>query len=197
MLDYWHWACRWSEGITTDSHPRYAIFMSRLTCCVFDYNREDLMKLRAAILNELVERFQMDSQELVEAVDEYITKRDLEKHVRRHTVAPEVAEKRIEALLNAFRGENGYDLTGTPLFNSHIDAVWEKQKKHLKCLQDPELPDDVSLYSVHHTQFRGGKELNVFHCARGTNLLECCHRWMKACMAGRNYGLSVCVECMN
>ena len=47
-LDIWHFMRRFSTGVTTDLHPLYASFMSRLSGCIFEWDREDVMRLQNA-----------------------------------------------------------------------------------------------------------------------------------------------------
>ena len=64
------------------------------------------------------------------------------------------------------------DSGGNPLFDNRIVNIWEEEKKHVRCLQDPE---GVALYTVTGHIMKGGMELPVLRCARGTTSLESFH----------------------
>ena len=64
------------------------------------------------------------------------------------------------------------DANGAPLLSQEMMSIWEEQKKHLDCLQDP---PGVSLYTVTGSIRKGGVTLPVLRCARGTTLLESFH----------------------
>ena len=51
-------------------------------------------------------------------------------------------------------------------------TIWEEEKKHVKCIQDP---DGIILYTITGHITKGGVELLVFQCARGTTSLESFH----------------------
>ena len=186
-LDSWHWMCRFIEGVSSDAHPKYPLFMSRLACCIFDFEPTDLANLRAAVLNNMVQTTGSTAVKLQDLVDAAIQKKELERHVRRKTAPVDVAHERVEALIEACKGDQGLDLVGNFLFNDKMDAVWKKESRHLKCLQDP----SQELYTVTHHVTKGGLKLPVYRCARGSSSLECCHRWMNATLCGRNYGYEV------
>ncbi|KAG7239079.1 hypothetical protein INR49_030081 [Caranx melampygus] len=59
--------------------------------------------------------------------------------------------------------------------------VWEVQQKHLECLQDPA---GVKLYTKVGTLQKGGKELDVLRCGRGSSSLESFHRHQCAFIPG-------------
>jgi hypothetical protein len=41
-LDIWHFMRRIADSVTTDSHPLYGTFMSRLSGCIFMWSDEDM-----------------------------------------------------------------------------------------------------------------------------------------------------------
>ena len=51
---------------------------------------------------------------------------------------------------------------GVPLLKEEVDDIWEEQRKHVQCLQDP---PNVSLYTVTGTMKKGGVMLPVLRCA--------------------------------
>ena len=44
-LDIWHFMRRFSSGMTTDNHPLYGIFLSRLSSCIFEWSSDDLLSV--------------------------------------------------------------------------------------------------------------------------------------------------------
>ena len=64
------------------------------------------------------------------------------------------------------------DASGAPLLSQEMMGIWEEQKKHLMCLQDP---PGVPLYTITGSMCKGGVTLPVLRCARGTTLLESFH----------------------
>ena len=61
------------------------------------------------------------------------------------------------------------DALGMPLLR---DEVKEEQKRHAKCIQDPE---GVALYTQTGTSRKGNTTLPVFRSARGSTSLESFH----------------------
>ncbi|KAI8503596.1 hypothetical protein Bbelb_185670 [Branchiostoma belcheri] len=64
------------------------------------------------------------------------------------------------------------DMLGVPLFRPEMREIWEQQKKHVRCLQDP---PEVELYTITGSLKKGGTVLPVYRCGRGTTSLECFH----------------------
>ena len=52
-LDIWHYMRRLAMGCTTESHPLYGTFMSRLSGCIFEWDKDDLELLLKAKKEEL------------------------------------------------------------------------------------------------------------------------------------------------
>ena len=51
----------------------------------------------------------------------------------------------VDGLLEGFMGDQGLDTLGVSSFdNEKMTIIWESQKKHVLCIQDPE---GVSLYT--------------------------------------------------
>ena len=87
--------------------------------------------------------------------------------------SPQETEELITDLLNVFTGEQGRDSLGTPLLDREkVSFEWESQKKHVVCLQDP---PGVQLYTKTGSIKKGGVELPVYRCARGSVSLESFH----------------------
>lgn len=93
----------------------------------------------------------------------------------------------LSNLLEAFSGPQGTDTLGVPLLNSErIWSIWESQQKHIPCLQDP---DGVQLYTKMGTKVKGGVQLPVYCCARGSTSLESFHNHLDFFIPG-NFVLS-------
>ena len=75
------------------------------------------------------------------------------------------------------------DTCGVPLFEKdRLSAVWKTQKRHVKCIQDP---PNVELYTKLGVQKKGGVELSVFRCARGSTSLESFHLHLNRFIPGK------------
>ena len=78
------------------------------------------------------------------------------------------------------------DSLGVPVFSAQMATVWDEEKKHVPCLQD--VPG-LSLYTVTGYITKGGVELPVYRCARGTTSLKSFHlylaRYANMCYAHR------------
>ena len=112
-----------------------------------------------------------------------ISKKELALHVRRKTRGIQITTMLIANLLEAFSGPQGNDTLGVPLLDSdRIWSIWESQKKHISCIQDP---DDVELYNKSGTLVKGGVELPVYRCARGSTSLESFHKHLNVFIRGK------------
>ena len=99
-----------------------------------------------------------------------LTKQELAQHCRRRTRGEDETTELIEELFLSMA--NATDTLGVPLMSSGKTSIWDKQKKHVKCIQD--VPGR-SLYMLigHVTQM--GIQLRVYGCARGSTSLESFH----------------------
>ena len=176
-LDAWHFMRRFAAGCTTESHPLYPTFMVRLSQCIFEWSREDLNLLKQAKAGELV--LNPSDEDIMKA----IKKQELALHVRRKTRGIQITTMLIANLLEAFSGPQGNDTLGVPLLDSdRIWSIWESQQKHISCIQDP---DDVQLYNKTGTLVKGGVELPVYRCARGSTSLESFHKHLNVFIPGK------------
>ncbi|PIK44872.1 hypothetical protein BSL78_18257 [Apostichopus japonicus] len=82
-LDIFHFMRRLALGCTTESHPLYGVFMSRLSSVIFEWDSDDLKKLQDAKKKEL----EMDGipNPSLSAVQKAITKEELERYCKRQT----------------------------------------------------------------------------------------------------------------
>ena len=64
------------------------------------------------------------------------------------------------------------DALGMPLLREEMKDIWEEQRHHVKCIQDP---PSVQLYTEIARLVKGGISLPVYRCARGSTSLESFH----------------------
>lgn len=167
-LDIWHFMRRLALGCTTDAHQLYPLFMSRLSACIFEWDAADLALLREAKAKQL----QAQGLSSVD-VDRHLTRDELALHCRRRTRGEDTTIRLLEELFSALMGSRGNDSLGVPLFDSErMEHIWRVQKKHVKCIQDP---PGVALYTKTGELTKGGVQLQVLRCARGSTSLESFH----------------------
>lgn len=104
------------------------------------------------------------------AIHRSLTKEELSRHCRRRTRGTEVTLQVIEELL--LQLSNATNSLGVPVISEKMVTIWEEEKKHVKCIQDP---PEMLLYCITGHIKKGGIELPVFRCARGTTSLESFH----------------------
>ena len=73
------------------------------------------------------------------------------------------------------------NLLGEPLFTERTDIIWQEEKRHIKCLQDP---PGMALYAKTGSIRKGGIELPVYRCARGSTCLESFHLYLARFIPG-------------
>ena len=79
-------------------------------------------------------------------------------------------------------GDQGLDTLGVPVFdNEKMTNIWETQKKHVECIQDPE---GISLYTHIGTCKKGSVVLPKYRCARGSVSLESFHNHLAKFIPG-------------
>ncbi|TDH00137.1 hypothetical protein EPR50_G00184770 [Perca flavescens] len=170
-LDIFHFMRRFTKGLTTEHHPLYGTFCSKLSTCIFEWDKEDIHQLKEAKRAELKKKHQghvpTDSQVLSS-----ITSSELVKHCRRRTRGVEETRVLIKQLLDSM-----WDLTDTSglhlINHDSMSLVWEVQQKHLPCIQDP---PGVQLYTNTGSGLeKGDKTLDVLRCGRGSSSLESFH----------------------
>ena len=155
-------------GCTTESHPMYAIFLGRLSQCIFHWSQEDVHLLKHAKRCELTRSGVVDPSD--EDAIKHISKKELTTQCCRKTRGIKDTTQLIHDLLDTFQGEQGCDTLGVPLLDAdRIWDIWESQKKHITCIQDP---DEVQLYTKTGVVTKGGVELPVYRCAQGLTALE-------------------------
>ena len=180
-MDIWHFMRRLPVGCTTDSHQLYALFMSRLSQCIFVWDSEDIEQLKAAKRYEMLQ----ESISLPSDVDvlHRISRSEMALHCRRTTRGEKETIALITELLSAFDGDTGKDTLGVPLLNTQrMQDIWQKQQKHVACIQDK---PEFQLYIQTGTVLKGGIRLPKFRCARGSTSLESCYLHMNRFIPGK------------
>jgi len=192
-LDVFHFMRRFTKGLTTEHHPLYGTFCSKLSTCIFEWDKEDILKLKEAKRAELKEKrgrhVPTDTQVLSS-----IKSSELARHCRRKTRGVEETRVLIRQLLDSMWDLT--DTTGLHLINhDSMSRVWEVQQKHLPCIQDP---PGVQLYTnIGSPVEKGGKILDVLRCGRGSSSLESFHRHQCGFIPGKLkcYLKNVVYEC--
>ena len=106
------------------------------------------------------------------AIRKAITREELSRHCCRRTRGAELTLELIERLLLELSSPLATDSSGEPVLSNKMVTIWEEEKKHIECIQDP---DGIILYTITGHISKGGVELPVFRCARGTTSLESLH----------------------
>lgn len=159
---------RLGRGCSSESHPLYGTFMSRLSTCLFEWDEADYQLLAKAKRGELIRAGVTNPSE--SAIRKATTKEELARHCRRRTRGATESANLIESSLLALSAAT--DSLGVQLFREDMMEIWAGQKHHLLCLQDP---PNVSLYTTIGHITKGGEHLPVLRCARGTTSLESFH----------------------
>jgi hypothetical protein len=122
-LDIWHFMRRIAAGCNTESHQLYGIFLSRLSKCIFEWSREDMELLKTAKRNQILDEGIRNPSEI--HIISRISKAELALHCRRKTRSAEEITQLIDALLEAFTGDEGKDtLTGHQKYGIRRDTIY-------------------------------------------------------------------------
>ena len=109
---------------------------------------------------------------------------ELATHCRRETCGAMETEVLIDQLLTALKGSGGEDKRGVPLFDAEkLASTWKRLRVHVLCIQDP---PGIPLYQRVGTRLRGGTDLPVYRCARGSTSLESFHLHLNRFVPGEN-----------
>lgn len=138
---------RLARGCSSESHPLYGTFMGSLSSCIFEWDKEDYQKLMEAKREELVSAGVSGSSPA--AIRKAISREELARHCRRRTRGVTETTELIEALVLAMTPAT--DVLGVRLFNDEIQDIWNEQKKHIKCIQDPPGIHSVGHIYIHHS----------------------------------------------
>ncbi len=175
-LDVWHWMRRLAS-CCIETHDLYAVFMSKLSSCVFEWDREDLVALWQAKHGSQPTGLLSNAQLLSS-----LTRKELARHCRRRTRGVQETTELVDQLIRSLDCEDGRDTLGVQLFDhERMQSTWEQQRKHIACLHDP---PDVQLYTRTATVNKNGVELPVYRCARGSTSLESFHLYINRFIPG-------------
>ncbi|XP_019899761.2 uncharacterized protein LOC109615266 [Esox lucius] len=148
-LDIWHLMRRFAAGVVSESHQLYRAFMRQ---------QSELEGRRGMV--GLTDR----------EVYSHLRRKEMALHCRRHTRGAAETELLLIEMLEVFNSEKGHDNLGIPLLDPvRIRAIWQEQRRHLKCIQDP---PSVQQNTQTGTITKGGVILPVYRCARGSTSLE-------------------------
>ena len=180
-LDIWHYMRRIALGVTSEAHPLYGLFMSRLSSSIYEWDAGDFALLMEAKKAELMKAGVPNPKDA--AVKKAISRNELMRHCRRRTRGIANTVSAIESLLLSF--SSATDTLGVPLLKEEMKSIWEEQKYHVPCLQDP---PGVELYTTTGHIYKGGVQLPVFRCARGSTSLESFHMHLARFIPGTAAG---------
>lgn len=167
---------RLARGVTSESHPLYGEFLRKLSYCIFEWDSEDVDRLKVAQCEVLKQAGITNPTST--AIKRSLTKSDLLNHCKCRTRGTGETIANIESLILSL--SSATDVLGVPLFWEEITTIWDEQKHHVQCLQDP---TGIPLYTqTGHIQ-KGGVHLPTYRCARVSTSLESFHlhlaRWIK------------------
>ena len=132
-LDSFHFMRRFNTGLTTEHHPLFGTFCSKMSSCIFEWDEEDIQKLRAAKRAELKKKYHNINPTEAQ-ISSNISPAELARHCRRKTREVETIRRMIQSLLDSMW--NLTDATGLRLINpDRMTRIWEVQQKHLPCIQ--------------------------------------------------------------
>lgn len=133
-IDSWHYIRRLSKACVNESHPLYGTFMNRVSAVLFEWDCIDLNLLKQAKKEELENSgIPSPSDDLI---TKSISKKELAQHCKRRTRGTEETTQLLDRLFSALAKKT--DALGVPLFRDDYMDIWETEKRHVKCLQDPE-----------------------------------------------------------
>lgn len=179
-LDAWHFMRRFAAGLHTVHHPLYGLFMARLSACIFEWDKADVGLLREAKRREL-EKQQAATGLTEELLTSKLTRKQLAQHCRRRTRGAIITEQLIRETLDAFK--NTGQTTSIPLVDEEkMDVIWETQRRHLPCIQDP---PGVQMYTQTGSVTKDGISLPVYRCVRGSTSLESFHKHLNRFIPGK------------
>ena len=117
------------------------------------------------------------------AIRKAISREEMIRHCRRTTRGTETTTREIESLLLAL--SSATDALGVPLLREETAQIWEEQRHHIPCLQDP---PNVCLYTITGHITKGGVELPLLRCACGSTSLESFHLHLARFIPGSSAG---------
>ena len=112
-----------------------------------------------------------------------ISREEILRHCRLRTRGTDETTRALEALLLSLT--SAMDTLGIPLLKEEMKSIWEEQKHHVPCLQDP---PGIDLYIMTGHLSKGGVRLPLFRCARGSTSLESFHLHLARFIPGSSAG---------
>ncbi|XP_049916991.1 uncharacterized protein LOC126400399 [Epinephelus moara] len=158
-LDIWHFMRRLAAGVCSESHPLYPDFMRRLSCCIFEWDPEDLSRLNLAKQGEQSGRRNV------------MTIKEMARHCRHRTRGVQETERLLDETVEVFLGATD-SMNIQLLDRCRMENIWNTQRQHVDCIQDP---PGVQLYTRTGQLTKGGVALPVYRCTRGSTSLESFH----------------------
>ena len=118
-LDIWHFMRRLAGGVTSESHPLYGLFMSRLSSSFYEWDAGDFEHLMEAKKAELMKAGIPNPREA--AVKKAMSKDELARHCWRRTRGVMNTVTAIKALLLSLSSEK--DTLGVPLLKEEMKII--------------------------------------------------------------------------
>lgn len=140
----------------------------QLSSSIFEWDEQDVNLLMSAKRVELQLAGLNDPSNT--AVRKALTVKELARHCRRRTRGVEETTSLIESMLLSL--SQATDTLGVPLFREEMNVIWEEQRHHVPCIQDP---PNIPLYTLTGHVTKGGVRLPTLQCARGSTSLESFH----------------------
>jgi hypothetical protein len=106
----------------------------------------------------------------LEHIQSQLQLKELRLHVKNTTRSAEEIISTIEDLMIEMK--DAQDSMGCKLFTPQMQVIWKQQREHVKCILD--VPG-VVLHSLQRTSLKGGINLPVYRCARGSSSQEMMH----------------------
>lgn len=175
-LDVWNFMRRFARGVTSGGHQLYGLFMTRLSLAILEWDGEDVAHL-------------IEAKESKEGRVTHVklSPKELAQHCRRRTRGVAETERLLQEVLDSFWEKT--DMMGTPLIDrTRMEEIWSTQRRHLDCIQDPE---GVELYTKMGELTKGGVQLPIYRCARGSTSLQSFNLHLCRFIPGKLHPLSV------
>lgn len=157
-FDLWNFMKKFANGLTSVSHTFYISFMMNLSFAILKWDSEDLYRLKRAKQSEFGE-------------DVTLSIKELTRHCRWRTKGVRETEEQIVEVINQFW--NAQDDIKVPLINTQaMTEIWKAQRHHIELIQDPV---GIDLFTEVGEIIIGGEKLPIYHCARGSTILQTFH----------------------
>ncbi|XP_016321228.1 uncharacterized protein LOC107672516 [Sinocyclocheilus anshuiensis] len=104
-LDVFHFMRRFTAGLTTEHHPLYGTFCSKLSSCIFEWDKDDISRLKEAKKTMLLKKHGGHIPTEAQILSS-ITSSELTKHCRRRTRGVEETRALIQGLLDSIFTRN-------------------------------------------------------------------------------------------